>query len=151
MINGDTKINNFWNHFDGLWNANAKLKNFWPLVSFRDEDSNEKVVKATGLISKTRTLHVHYAFWLCTFLCRHCMTTTWKCLISRFIEEVHKRQRNSISLSELGYGSSEFNFRGSYLHLTKLVTLRNRDEGYIKRTRIHFFSDVFAAVLVLGS
>ena len=24
-----------------------------------------------------------------TFLCRHCMTTTWKCLISRFMEDVN--------------------------------------------------------------
>ena len=33
-------------------------------------------------------------FWecitlFCTFLCRHCKTTTWKCLISRFVEEMH--------------------------------------------------------------
>ena len=40
----------------------------------------------------------------CTFLCRHCTTTTWKCLISRCTEEVHKRRRDFLSLSELGYG-----------------------------------------------
>ena len=32
-------------------------------------------------------------FWecitpFCTFLCRHCTTTTWKCLLSRFVEEM---------------------------------------------------------------
>ena len=32
-------------------------------------------------------------------------TTMWKCLISRFTEEVYKRQQNFLSLSELGYGS----------------------------------------------
>ena len=31
----------------------------------------------------------------CTFLCRRCTTTTWKCLISRFVEDVNKRQRLS--------------------------------------------------------
>ena len=29
----------------------------------------------------------------CTFLCRHCSTTTWKFLISRFVENVDTRQR----------------------------------------------------------
>ena len=33
---------------------------------------------------KTTTLHVHRAF--CTFLCRHCTTIAWKCLISGFCE-----------------------------------------------------------------
>ena len=55
----------------------------------------------------------------CTFLCRHCTTATWKCLISRFTEEVLKRQRNFLSASELGYDS-----------LTKLVTWSNRDEDW---------------------
>ena len=31
----------------------------------------------------------------CTFLCRHCTTTTWKFLISRFMADVNKRQRFS--------------------------------------------------------
>ena len=29
----------------------------------------------------------------CTFLCRHCTTTTWNFLISRFLEKVNSRQR----------------------------------------------------------
>ena len=37
--------------------------------------------------------------FFCRFLCRHCTTTTWKCLISRCTEEVHKRRRNFLSLS----------------------------------------------------
>ena len=41
----------------------------------------------------------------CTFLCRHCTTTTGKCLISRFMEDVNKRRVNFLSLSDLEYGS----------------------------------------------
>ena len=33
----------------------------------------------------------------CTFLCRHCTTTTWKCLISRFVKDVNKQWQNSFS------------------------------------------------------
>ena len=37
----------------------------------------------------------------CTFLCRRCTTTTWKCLISRFVEDVKTKQQLSFSLPEL--------------------------------------------------
>ena len=30
---------------------------------------------------------------VCTFLCRHCTTTTLKCLISRFVKDVKTRQQ----------------------------------------------------------
>ena len=38
------------------------------------------------------------------FFARFFTTTTWKCLISRFMEYVNKQRRNFISLSELAYG-----------------------------------------------
>ena len=66
-------------------------------------DGNENFKKAIGLISKTTILPVHHA--LLYIFCHHCTTTTWKYLISRCTEEVHKRRRNFLSLSELGYGS----------------------------------------------
>ena len=68
-----------------------------------DGDGNGNATKAIGLISKTTILHVHHDFLHVS--CRHCTTTTWKCLISRCTEEVQKRRRNFVSLSELGYGS----------------------------------------------
>ena len=48
-----------------------------------DSDGN-----ANARISKTTALHVNHAF--CTFLYRHCTTTTWKC--SRFLTDVSVRQ-----------------------------------------------------------
>ena len=56
-----------------------------------DGNENGKKKKAIGLdmTSKT-TLHVHHAF--CTFLCRRGTTTTWNCLISRFVKDGNKRQ-----------------------------------------------------------
>ena len=38
----------------------------------------------------------------CTFVSRHCTTTTWKCLISRFVGDVNARER-LCSFSELRY------------------------------------------------
>ena len=45
----------------------------------------------------------------CTFLCRHCTTTTWKCLISRFVEDGNTRQQLSFSLPELWNSPLEIN------------------------------------------
>ena len=56
------------------------------------------------------------------------------------------RQRNFISLSELGHGTSEFNFRRVRLHSRKIskwvVIIAMKTE----RTQIHFLRDVFVAV-----
>ena len=46
--------------------------------------------KTISLMSKTATLYVHHAFLY--ILCRHCTTTTWRCLFSRFMEDVDKRR-----------------------------------------------------------
>ena len=37
----------------------------------------------------------------CTFLCRYCTTTTWKCLISRSVEDGNTRQQLSFSCLNL--------------------------------------------------
>ena len=55
----------------------------------------------------------------CTFLSRFCTTTTWKCLISCFMEKVNKQRRNFISVSELKYGPLKFSFRRVRLQTTK--------------------------------
>ena len=68
----------------------SKIRSF----SSDDSNSNENVKKAIRLQSKKKTtLHVHHSF--CTFLCRRCTTTTWKCVIFRFLEVVNKRRRFS--------------------------------------------------------
>ena len=64
----------------------------------------------------------------CTFLCRHCTTTTWKCLISRFVEDMDTRQRLSFSFSELRYSLQEFNSRNICQHLTNWTSWNKRDK-----------------------
>ena len=112
-----------------------------------DGDGNEKFKKAIALISKTTILHVITLF--CTFLCRHCTTTTWKFLISRFTGEVHKRQRNFLSLSEVGYVLRDL-ILGGFTYIWQswwLGVIATK----IERTWIHFFRDGLSAVAVLGS
>ena len=97
-----------------------------------DGDGNENAKKAMGLLSKTRILHVHRICGFCTFLCRHCTTTTWKCLISRFMEDVTKRRRIFLSFSKLGCGSQEINSRKIRLHLTFSADGNKRDNVWKK-------------------
>ena len=59
----------------------------------------EQQKEQSVLINKTTTLHVHHVF--CTFLCRHCTTTTWNFLISRSMEDVNRGQRFPFSFVNL--------------------------------------------------
>ena len=50
-----------------------------------------------------------YITFFCTFLCRRCTTTRWKCLISLFVEDGSTRQQLSFSFPELWYSPLDFN------------------------------------------
>ena len=106
----------------------SKIRSF----SNDDGDSNENVKKAIGLQSKKKTtLHVHHSF--CTFLCRRCTTTTWKCLIASFMKDVNKRRRISFSFSKLECGPQEINSMEIRLHLPFLAIWNKRNKDWKKR------------------
>ena len=62
------------------------------------------------------------------------------------MEDVNKGRRIFLSLSKLGCDLQGSNSRKFYLHLTFKESWNYRDD--IEKTRIHFNSDVFAAVVV---
>ena len=107
------------------WGYAAWFSKFWPYFRPNTRDfkiqrrgrQRERKKKTIGLISKKQLCTCITLF--CTFLSRFCTTTTWKCLISRFMENVNKQRRNFISLSELEYSSLKFSFRRVRLQLTK--------------------------------
>ena len=68
-----------------------------------DGDGNGNTTKAIGLISKTTILHVHHTFLYISLLSLHDYDV--KMPNFTLTEEVHKRRRNFLSLSELEYGS----------------------------------------------
>ena len=68
-----------------------------------DGDGNGDTTKAIGLISKTTILHVHHTFLYISLLSLHDYDV--KMPNFTLTEEVHKRRRNFLSLSELEYGS----------------------------------------------
>ena len=85
--------------------------------------------KAIGLIDNTTTLYVHQPLLyvslpsLCDYVvigqasrATFCLGI---CLISRYMEDVNKRPRNFLSISEPGHGSQDFNTTRVRIHLTK--------------------------------
>ena len=60
-------------------------------------------------MSKTTTLLMITLY--CTFPCHHCMTPTWKFLMSHFVENINTRKRLYFPFSEVWYSPLEFNFR----------------------------------------
>jgi len=77
------------------------------------ESLNKRTATATG----TAKQQLCTCITPCTFLCRHCRTTTWKCLISRFEDDVYPRQRFSFPFPEHRYSFLEFNSRKICQHL----------------------------------
>ena len=68
-----------------------------------DGDGKGNTTKAIGLISKTTILHVHHTFLYISLPSLHDYDV--KMPNFTLTEEVHKRRRNFLSLSELEYGS----------------------------------------------
>ena len=101
-----------------------------------DGDGNDNVTKAIGLLIKTSILHVHHAFLYIS-------------LPSLYDYDV---KMSNFTLYRGKYTSDD---EISSLFLNLDMVLRNSTlEGFAmktERTRIHFFSDVFSAVAVLGS
>ena len=64
----------------------------------------------------------------CTFLSRRCTATTWKCLISRFVEDRNTRQHLSFSFPELWYRPLEFNSKKVWQELTNWTRWNERDK-----------------------
>ena len=71
----------------------------------------------------------------CTSLSRRSMTTTWKCLISRFVEDGgNTKQRVSFSFPELWYSLLEFSSRKSCQHLRNWTRWTKRETVWSRAT-----------------
>ena len=113
-----------------------------------DDEDNENDIKAIGWISKSTTLYVHHVFLYMS--CRHCTTTTRKCLISRLEGDVTRRQRLSSSFPVIWHSPLEFKSRKS----CQLLTNCGNWTRWNKRFKVwgsanSLCSDVFAAVSVV--
>ena len=119
-------------------------------LSNDDEDANENGKKKFVWISKTTTLHVLHAF--CTFLCRRCLTTTWKYLISHFVVDENTRQRLSFSFHELWYSplnSTEEKFANSLETERDGISVKNFEAVRIQYFLVSFSKPLLSLLLKL--
>ena len=87
-----------------------------------DGDVNESGKKPVGLDWQNNNFARASRFF-CTFLCRRCTTTTWKCLISRFVENVTTRQQLYFYFPELRNNLLKFNSRKNWTTPTGTIVL----------------------------
>ena len=107
-----------------------------------DEDDNENVKKATSLISKTTTSHVHQTFLYISFPFLH----DYDVKMPNFAFYGGRRQATTIyfsfwawiwSLENSTSGGFAYNWQSKWVGIIAIKT---------ERTEIHFFSDVIVAV-----
>ena len=72
----------------------------------------------------------------CICLCCQCTTTGWKCIITRFGEDVNTRRRHSFSFPELWYSLLELICRKKCQHLTNWTTWNKRDKVWSRATSL---------------
>ena len=75
-------------------------QDWWILASLNNDDGdrngNEKEKKSKRFRLAKQQLCACITLF-CTFLCRRCTTKTWKCLISRFFDDVNSRRLFSLT------------------------------------------------------
>ena len=82
----------FWLIMDfSLRQGRSPLTNMWELKQRRRQTQWERKKRNRFRFTKQQLCRCITLF--CTFFfCRHCTTTTWKCLFSRFVEDVNTRK-----------------------------------------------------------
>ena len=102
-------------------------------LSNDDSDGNEHGEKS-NVFRLTKQQLCTCITLFCTFLNRHCTTTTWKCLISRFVEDGNTKQPVSFSFPELWYSLLEFSSRQSCQHLRNWTRWTKRETVWSRAT-----------------
>ena len=110
-------------------------------------DGNESAKKAMGLLSKTTTARASHPF--CTFLYRHCAATTWKCLISRFMEDVNNDDEFFFLFLNLSAFPKKSTL-GKFAYVWHFQPI-GINATMFEKTRMPFLDDVFAAVAAVNA
>ena len=107
-----------------------------------DDATATRTSKITiGLVDKTTALRVHFTFLYISNSLPFLPTTTWKCLILLFTDDVNKRRRNFILFQKLNMvlrnstpGGFTYIWKRKWVGMIAIKTAR---------TQIHFWSDAF--------
>ena len=84
-------------------------------------------------------LKIFFLILHCKFFSRRCTTTTWKCLISRFVEDWNTKQQFSFSFPDFLYNPLKFNSKEICQHLTNSTRWNKRDKVWRSAERHSLF------------
>ena len=120
--------------------ASETWSHFWAKGSLSNDnrDGNMNGKKAIGLDWQKQQFCTCITLF-CSFPCRRCTTMTWNCLISRFVEDVNRRQQPSVAFPELWYSPLESNSRQIRQHLTNLTRWNKRDEVWTRANKLFYW------------
>ena len=120
--------------------ASETWSHFWAKGSLSNHngDGNMKGKKAIGSDWQKQQFCTYITLF-CSFPCRRCTTMTWNCLISRFVEDVNRRQQPSVAFPELWYSPLESNSRQIRQHLTNLTRWNKRDEVWTRANKLFYW------------
>ena len=120
--------------------ASETWSHFWAKGSLSNDnrDGNMNGKKAIGLDWQKQQFCTYITLF-CSFPCRRCTTMTWNCLISRFVEDVNRRQQPSVAFPELWYSPLESNSRQIRQHLTNLTRWNKRDEVWTRANKLFYW------------
>ena len=114
-----------------------------------DGDINKNGKKAISVDWQNNS-SAHASHFFSTFLCHHCTTTMWKCLIfSCFMEDVNTTQWLSFSFPELPYTAV---FKNSTPEKIANIWSIERDGICMIKFEagwLYFLSDIFIAIAVI--
>ena len=132
-----------------VWGRDLEGKDHWRYLSRcfnkrelkqRRRRRNENGKKTKGLNWQNNNF-ARASRLFCTFLCRRCTTITWKCLISRFVQDGNTKQPCSFRFPKLWYNPLTSKKHANLWQIKRV--------GKFEAAQIYFLSDVFVAVAVI--
>ena len=112
-----------------------------------DDDGNENGKKSNRFRQAKQQLCTCITLF-CTFLCRRCTTTTWNCLISRFVEDGEQKTTTFFFFSWTLMQSFRFQLQKNFGNIRRI-----KRDGIsaikFEAAQIQFLSDVFVAVAIV--
>ena len=136
-------------HWCSRWRTLLAEPSF-PFLDFRELKQRrwrrQRERQKSNRFDKQQLFYVHHVFF-CTFLCRFCMTMTWKCRISRW-QDVNTRQRLSFSFRDPSIQSFRIQLQKCSPNIWRIERDGIRAIEF-EAARIHFLSDVFVTIAVV--
>ena len=85
------------------WNSRSPILLLWSLSNNEGNENGEYAL----VFDWQNNNFARASRFFCTCICRHCTTTRWNFLITRFMKDVKTREKFSVSFSNLRYSISE--------------------------------------------